>query len=385
MRGLVKLKMINNYICTRRCIKIYSSCYLQKSLFSNCADKSCIEYHGAMEEMKGEVQIMKKGDMVNLNDLLFTKDRDYLVKHHDNKQVKAEHLAGKLIVLYFMPLRWGYSCSDFESNRNLSCTYSVLSLHNCFEVVLVAHGTAEDKPRLDSRTLTKMKFKQRFSFGTAIPFSDFASRERLASMFGMGPLADRTTVVIDSSGMILETDGCKLFEKNGALGFNYCEKYFRLTDNPNPHRKYHGAKEETEGELQIIRKGDMTDLHYLLFTKDRDYLVKYNDDRQVKAVHLAGKVIVLYFVPLHHDYLSSRRSTSFLIDTYTYLLPDNNFEVVLVGYGTAEGRLSSDTHTDSKKNFEAIFSCMPWAAIPFSDITSREHLARRFGIGSQSI
>ncbi|KAK1367220.1 hypothetical protein POM88_042781 [Heracleum sosnowskyi] len=121
-----------------------------------------------MEETKGEAQIMRKGDGINLNDLLFTKDRDYLVKHRDDKQVKAVHLAGKLIVLYFMPLH----------------------------------------------------------------------------------------------------------------------------RDPNPHRKYHGA-EETEAELQIIRKGDMINLHGFLFTKDRDYLVKCNDDRQVKAVHLADKILFL--------------------------------------------------------------------------------------------
>lgn len=100
----------------------------------------------------------------------------------------------------------------------------------------------------------------------------------------------------------------------------------------------------------------------------------------MKAAHLADKVIVLYFVPLLPDY-SSSRSRSFLIDTYNYLLPDNSFEVVLVAYGIAEDRILSDSHTNSKKTFEAIFSCMPWTAIPFSDITSRERLASRFGIG----
>ncbi|KAK1367215.1 hypothetical protein POM88_042776 [Heracleum sosnowskyi] len=152
---------------------------------------------------------------------------------------------------------------------------------------------------MDSSTRTKMNFEYIFAScpWTAIPLSDLTSRERLASIFGIDPLADRTTVIIDSSGMILETDGCKLFEKYEALGYWNCRKYFKLT-------------EETEAELQIIRKGDMINLHGFLFTKDRDYLVKCNDDRQVKAVHLADKVVVLYFVPLHHDYSSSRRSTS---------------------------------------------------------------------------
>lgn len=50
----------------------------------------------------------------------------------------------------------------------------------------------------------------------------------------------------------------------------------------------HDAEEEPEGEFdtqqqqqQPIVKGDTVNLHQLLFTKSRDYLVKYNDDRQV--------------------------------------------------------------------------------------------------------
>lgn len=94
----------------------------------------------------------------------------------------------------------------------------------------------------------------------------------------------------------------------------------------------------------------------------------------MKAAQLVGKVIVLYFLPVHHDYVYSRMSISYLIDTYTYLMPDNVFEVVLVAYGSAEDLCYNQS------NFEAIFSHMPWTAIPFPDITSRERLARRFGI-----
>ncbi|KAK1356032.1 hypothetical protein POM88_049288 [Heracleum sosnowskyi] len=97
-------------------------------------------------------------------------------------------------------------------------------------------------------------------------------------------------------------------------------------------------KEQLLEEHKVIRKGDTINLHDLLFTKYRDYVVRYKDNIQVqvKAAQLAGKVIVLYFLPLHHDYVYSRISISYLIDTYTYLLPDNVFEVVLVAYGTAE-------------------------------------------------
>ncbi|XP_074355030.1 putative nucleoredoxin 1 [Apium graveolens] len=135
-------------------------------------------------------------------------------------------------------------------------------------------------------------------------------------------------------------------------------------------------------EHKVIRKGDIINLHDLLFTKYRDYVVRHTDDIdvQVKAAQLAGKVIVLYFLPLHHDYAYSRMSVSYLTDTYTYLLSDNVFEVVLVAYGSAEDILSSDSYKDSQSHFESIFYHMPWTAIPFPDFTSRDHLARRFGI-----
>lgn len=31
---------------------------------------------------------IKRGDVINLNDLLFTKDRDYLIRYNDNGQVR---------------------------------------------------------------------------------------------------------------------------------------------------------------------------------------------------------------------------------------------------------------------------------------------------------
>ncbi|KAK1377324.1 hypothetical protein POM88_033517 [Heracleum sosnowskyi] len=48
---------------------------------------------------------IKKGDKINLHDLLFTKDRDYLVRYQDNQRVKAEHLAAKIISLLASPQR----------------------------------------------------------------------------------------------------------------------------------------------------------------------------------------------------------------------------------------------------------------------------------------
>ncbi|KAK1352082.1 hypothetical protein POM88_053796 [Heracleum sosnowskyi] len=80
----------------------------------------------------------------------------------------------------------------------------------------------------------------------------------------------------------------KLTNPNMQIGFWACRtrgirRHFVL----HMLNQYHGAKDqETQGETKIIRKGDTISLQDLLFTKDRDYLVRYNGDQQVKAAHL---------------------------------------------------------------------------------------------------
>ncbi|XP_074364103.1 putative nucleoredoxin 1 [Apium graveolens] len=106
----------------------------------------------------------------------------------------------------------------------------------------------------------------------------------------------------------------------------------------------------------------------------------FGSTNKVKSAQFAGKVILLYFLPVHHDYLYSRSSISYLTDTYTYLFPDNVFEVVVVPYGTADDMLLTDSYECNKSSFESLFYHMPWTAIPFPDIASRERLVGRFGI-----
>ena len=51
--------------------------------------------------------------------------------------------------------------------------------------------------------------------------------------------------------------------------------------------------------------------------------------------------------------------------------------VVLVAYETD---ITLGFNKNPEKQFEALFSLMPWTAIPFSDVASRDCLSRRFGI-----
>ncbi|KAK1361518.1 hypothetical protein POM88_045992 [Heracleum sosnowskyi] len=49
-------------------------------------------------------QKVTKGDVIDLREFLFTEYRDYLIRYNDNTKVKAEQLAGKVILLYFVSL-----------------------------------------------------------------------------------------------------------------------------------------------------------------------------------------------------------------------------------------------------------------------------------------
>ncbi|KAL6574715.1 hypothetical protein OROMI_012000 [Orobanche minor] len=71
--------------------------------------------------------------------------------------------------------------------------------------------------------------------------------------------------------------------------------------------------------------------------------------------------------------------TTFLIDIYNDLLPNNDFEVIVVAVDDifteflASGR-------DPRKYFESLFAIMPWTATPFSDLGSRKRIAKRLGV-----
>ncbi|KAK1352085.1 hypothetical protein POM88_053799 [Heracleum sosnowskyi] len=88
--------------------------YLQTSPYSNYPDNLHLKYHGAKDqETQGEIKIIRKGDTISLRDLLFTKDRDYLVRYNGDQQVKAAHLAGKDGRVVRKSLTLGFDDSDF--------------------------------------------------------------------------------------------------------------------------------------------------------------------------------------------------------------------------------------------------------------------------------
>lgn len=90
---------------------------------------------------------------------------------------------------------------------------------------------------------------------------------------------------------------------------------------------------------------------------------------------MAGKVIIIYFVSLSYNYLRERRATKNLIDLYNAIQPKSGFEIVWVPI--IDNKTVQKDHPEEV--FKEKFACMPWSAIPYSDLPSGERLLRRFG------
>lgn len=87
----------------------------------------------------------------------------------------------------------------------------------------------------------------------------------------------------------------------------------------------------------------------------------------MKVADLEGKVIALYFSA--NWYPPCRNFNQVLVGVYEELKNNgSNFEIVFV---------SSDEDLDAFNNYR---SCMPWLAIPFSDLETKKALNRKFGV-----
>ncbi|KAL6561993.1 hypothetical protein OROGR_003000 [Orobanche gracilis] len=191
----------------------------------------------------------------------------------------------------------------------------------------------------------------------------------------------------------------KYYEMGGEVkGGSVSNPGILTTEEVQPRSKYYEMGGEAKGgyvsnpgiltteevQKQRIDKGDIVNMHDLLFTSNRDYLVKYNN-QQVIAKQLEGKVIALLFIPLCLDHHFARWTTMLLTEVYNNLPSNSGFEVVFVAINDLDygDPLPKDPH----KHFLDMFSLMPWTAIPFSDIPTEEYLHRRFGfhfsIGSE--
>ncbi|KAJ0086889.1 hypothetical protein Patl1_09484 [Pistacia atlantica] len=122
----------------------------------------------------------------------------------------------------------------------------------------------------------------------------------------------------------------------------------------------------TNGNSHERKLSNSTRFSGLLASKDRDFLLSPNGN-QVKVSDLEGKVTALYFSA--NWYPPCRNFTQVLISSYEELRNSGSgFEIVFV---------SSDEDLDAFNTYRA---CMPWLAIPFSDLETKRALNRKFDI-----
>ncbi|KAL8123450.1 hypothetical protein AgCh_011426 [Apium graveolens] len=370
MRSLAQLKMVHNLLCKRTRLYtvnlVYNSSWnvsprnhhpaTKFPSFNSTANtyrlaSTCPHLPENKEQLLEENKVIRKGDIINLYDLLFTKYRDYVIRHKDHVdvQVKASQLAGKVLVLYFLPLHHDYVYSRISISYLID-TYTYLLPDNVFEVVLVAYGTAEDLHYNQSN------FESIFYHmpWTAIPFPDITSRERIVRRFGIDRLrCCSTSVIIDSSGMVMQNNSCQLFKKYGGLGYPFSDERIEFL------------------KAQDDATAEKPSLEVLLGSPKNDYVITNKGDK-VLVDTLGEKVVALYF---YEEGTTPDWMTTNIKTAYEELEQNKScFEVVLVYlYGTSE-----TTDNTSKETFRNTFETMPWLALPFRDPRC-ERLKRFFG------
>ncbi|XP_074362254.1 putative nucleoredoxin 1 [Apium graveolens] len=171
----------------------------------------------------------KKGDRVNLTELLFSKDREFRITYIDhNRPVQAKHLEGKVIVLHFVPLvPWPEYFMRYETTI-LMDIYHVLQRKGGFEVVFI--GVEVDSAYANSNPHALEEcFEDKLSImpWMAVPFSDIKFRtywEKLFPLSGYLSGYSPTSFVFDHSGMLLQCNVNDLFYLYGAHAYPFTDK-----------------------------------------------------------------------------------------------------------------------------------------------------------------
>ncbi|WOH03158.1 hypothetical protein DCAR_0522552 [Daucus carota subsp. sativus] len=265
------------------------------------------------KKRRASVQPIKKGDKVDLSTLLFTKQRDYLLRG-DKQRVQAKQLAGKVI---FVGAPDAALCSAQEV-----CS-----------------------------TPQEQRFEERYSLmpWLTIPFSDLKTRKHLETRFGgIAGFSDRYPVsfVIDPEGVVLQDNGGFYFQEYGAPGYPFSDEKINIINS--------------EDDAAIQHPSITT----LLASPERNYVISNSGD-QVLVSDLEDKVVALYFyeeLPIGES-PDADDLTPKIEMVYRQLAKNENFEIVLIyAHDTV---YTYDCTTEA--SFRKTFSKMPWLALPFKD------------------
>lgn len=288
-----------------------------------------------LKTQKIKYQKVTKGDVIDLRKFLFTDYRDYLIRDNDKTQVKAEQLAGKVIILYFVSLSSHPLARLFEKcdTSRLLKVYKYLQHNHAFEVVFVAISDGNEEE-------SKKRFEDIFSCmpWTAIPFSDVVCRKNLQTNFLVND--ETTSFVVDSNGMVLQQNAIYLIKNYGVLGFPFSDERIKVLD--------------AEDDAAVQQPSLMT----LLGSPQRDYVIT-NKGEKVPIQSLEEKVVALYFY--EDSFCGSKEDITRIYEELAKI--KENFEVVLI-------YLTDTPFTNQHANeedFWKAFRTMPWLALPFKD------------------
>lgn len=177
-------------------------------------------------------------------------------------QVKAGDLAGKVVVIYFDSV----SHMDTDFLTCLIHIYTKLQHDSAFEVVFVnvddpAEGQLSVPPSQAGPQKHSGDIISRMPW-IAIPLSDIRSIKRLKTRFGVPErLSIGTPVVVDSTGMILQSHAYSIFQNYGAPGYPFSDERIGLL--------------ESEDDATARQPS----LKNLLASPERDYLVSNKGDK----------------------------------------------------------------------------------------------------------
>ncbi|KAL8130844.1 putative nucleoredoxin 1 [Apium graveolens] len=304
--------------------------------------------HGDGPFQKGKIN---EGDTVDISELLFTQERDYLITYKDREHpVKAKDLKGKVIVLHFVPL--GPWCESYMTNDTtiLLDIYRDLQRKGGFEVVFVGVEVdyfPEPDPDCIGKIFSTLEdcFEYKFSSmpWTAIPFCDIKSRKFLETRFplsGFLSFDDLASVVIDPTGKVLHTYANTIFESYGARAYPFTHERMKCMIS----------------EIYEARKHPS--VMKLLASLERNFLIDMNN--QAVPLHdLEDKVVGLYFCNGDDHHL-----TETILKAYKQLAKVKNFEIVLVYFHDS---FSSGFQHTSEESYWKCFREMPWLALPYKD------------------
>lgn len=218
--------------------------------------------------------IIRIGDTVNLSQLLFTQDRDYLItcnKHSTNNKlvkVKAKDLAGKFIVLHFMYLDdYIFTWSWKAPLATLKDMYIKLHPKGDFEIVFVPLKNDHTIP-----SKTRQYLRHIYSLMPpcpAIPMSDQKSIRRLERIFGFDKTKYicPTSFIIDPTGVVLQSHATPLFLSYGAAAYPFTNERIKFL----------------ESEDSLLQTQPLS-VEKLLSSPDRDYLINNKGDQVYNSI-----------------------------------------------------------------------------------------------------